>query len=1056
MRDTDQQRAALASFNFSQSYARYNEEARRRETWEEAVERVMHMHREHLVRRGATLPLEELERVERAYKGKRILGSQRSLQFGGKAVLDKHPRAYNCTVCYVDTPRRFAEALYLLLCGAGVGYSVQAHHVAHLPPVASLAELGERAQVPHVIEDSIEGWARALDALVDCYMGQGAVPCFDFSRVRVKGASIASCGGKAPGPYPLRVMLAEAESLLRGRAGQALRPVDASDLMCVAADCVRAGGVRRAALIALFDLTDEEMLGSKSAPNWWTTHPWRARANISALALRSRAKEPAYAAQVRAIFERTKVYGEPAIIWVDTLECAFNPCVAGDTLVLTDKGYMRIDSLPASTLMVDPRFGKGSKGDTTARGGFQTDTRQLYMLDTAEGYRVECTAEHQIMTQRGWVPACELRAGDHVHVGNTRGAQSFGDAYTRSQGLVLGWLLGDGCVVSSSIGRLYFYGEKRALVPLFMDALGGRGTLNEAHSDRSHIDFSLSFLADIKATWDTATKRDLPETVYAGGREFMGAFLSALFSADGSVQGGASKGLSLRLSQNHEGLLRLCQRVLLQFGVFSKLYMERRPAGVATLPDGKGGVAEYAVDAVHELMISRDSLNVYSECIGLVCPRKVVALTSGLDARVRVPYADKFVARFASFTPTRVAPVYDLTQPDTSSFIANGVVVHNCVEIGMVPTLIKDARGKVLDEYATEFLDHTRRAEWEARGLTYETGWQFCNLTEINAAAWGSVQEAREAVELATLLGCVQAGYTLTDEDFLVAEGRTCTREILEREYLLGVSLTGLGSAPAWVRDEALLRALGEHAADTARRYWEACGLKKCPARVTCVKPSGNAAVLLGCASGVHADHAPRFLRRVQVSLDSPIARAYLAANPQAGEPSVWSRNGTDYALSFAVQAPEGALLKTEQSAQEFLEWVALVQRSWVLGGTVRPTSAGAVRHNVSNTCTVRPEEWDGVIETLSTRPREFGGVSCLGASGDYDYPQAPFTRVYEPEEVSEDDPHRAAKLAAWELWCALRDAHIPVDYAQVREDEDNTEVMGEVACAGGMCELKL
>lgn len=702
--DKDTQREALASFNFSQSYARYNTENKRRETWEEAVERVMNMHREHLVRRGATLPLEELERVERAYKDKRILGSQRSLQFGGRAVLDKHPRAYNCTVCYVDTPRRFAEALYLLLCGAGVGYSVQAHHVAHLPPVASLAELGERAQAPHVIEDSIEGWARALDALVECYMGQGAVPCFDFSRVRVKGASIASCGGKAPGPYPLRVMLAEAESLLRGRAGQALRPVDASDLMCVAADCVRAGGVRRAALIALFDLTDEEMLSSKSAPNWWTTHPWRARANISALALRSRSKEPEYAAQVRAIFERTKVYGEPAIIWVDTLECAFNPCV----------------------------------------------------------------------------------------------------------------------------------------------------------------------------------------------------------------------------------------------------------------------------------------------------------------------------------------------------------------EIGMVPTLIEDARGKVLDEYATEFLDHTRRAEWEARGLTYQTAWQFCNLTEINAAAWGSVQEAREAVELATLLGCVQAGYTLTDDDFLVAEGRTCTREILEREYLLGVSLTGLGSAPAWVRDEALLRALGEHAADTARRYWEACGLKKCPARVTCVKPSGNAAVLLGCASGVHADHAPRFLRRVQVSLDSPIARAYLAANPQAGEPSVWSRNGTDYALSFAVQAPEGALLKPEQTAQEFLEWVALVQRSWVLGGTVRLTSAGPVRHNVSNTCTVRPEEWDGVIETLSTRPYEFGGVSCLGASGDYDYPQAPFCRVYEPHEVSEDDPHRDAKLAAWELWNELRASHVPVDYSLVHEAEDNTEVMGEVACAGGACELKL
>lgn len=702
--DKDTQREALASFNFSQSYARYNTENKRRETWEEAVERVMNMHGVHLAQLGASAPEGALESIERAYKAKRILGSQRSLQFGGEAVLAKHPRAYNCSSCYVDTPKRFGETLYLLLCGAGVGYSVQSHHVGQLPPVRSLAELEAASRVLHVIEDSIEGWARALDGLVDAYLGQGDLPAFDGSLVRPKGSVIRSCGGKAPGPEPLLNMLREAENLLRSRAGQSLRPIDASDLMCISADCVRAGGVRRAALIALFDLTDDEMLTSKSVGNWWETHPWRARANISALALRHRAKEPEYAAAVRRVFEYTKSYGEPGIIWVNSLETAYNPCV----------------------------------------------------------------------------------------------------------------------------------------------------------------------------------------------------------------------------------------------------------------------------------------------------------------------------------------------------------------EVGMVPMLIKDEKGQVLTEYALDYMDFDQQDKWRARGLSYETGWQFCNLTEVNAAAFKDPHDAFEAVRLATHLGLIQAGYTLTDEDYLVAGGRTCTREILEREYLLGVSLTGLGSAPAWVREERFLEELGLVAGNTARMYWEAYALKRCPARVTCVKPSGNAAVLLGCASGVHADHAPRYLRRVQASGDSAITQAYMDANPKAAEKSVWSRNGNDYVLSFAIEAPAHALLKTEQTAQEFLEWVALVQRSWVREGTVRLTSAGPVRHNVSNTCVVHPHEWEGVIETLATRPYEFGGVSCLGASGDYDYPQAPFCRVYEPHEVSEDDPHRDAKLAAWELWNELRASHVPVDYSLVHEAEDNTEVMGEVACAGGACELKL
>ena len=1046
---TDTQRQALSELTYKQSYARHNSDLSRRERWEESVARVMQMHRDYLGPERAKLLEAELNEIEAAYKAQKILGSQRSLQFGGDAVLSKHARSYNCTSCYVDSPKRFSQALYLLLCGAGVGYSVQRHHVAQLPSVRATAELVSAPTYSYVIPDTIEGWCDALDALIQGYMSERArIPSFDLSEIRPAGAAIKSCGGKAPGPYPLRIMLQQAEELLRSRAGQQLRPCDASDLMCIAADCVRAGGVRRSALICLFSPDDEEMIAYKSADQWWVQHPYRARANISALVLRD---DEEAEARFKQIFAHTRSYGEPGVIWADSTETAYNPCVAPDTLVLTDTGYKRIKGLKPTTLMVDPRFGKGPKADTTEKGGYMTAIeRQLYRLSTREGYEVECTEEHEIMTQRGWVKACELVDGDLIHIANTREHSSFGDSFSERQGLVLGWLLGDGCIVSPTVGRLYFYTGKRDLAPLFAE-LTECEIKEQPEHNRVYIDFPLSML-DLKESWDTKTKRDLPDTFYAGSFEFMSGFMRALFSADGSVQGTSAKGVSVRLTQAHLPLLQLVQRVLLQMGIFSKLYRERQPAGTRMLPNGRGGLAEYPVQAVHELVVSRDSLCVFAQDIGFLCDKQE-ALWDRLNARVRPPYADRFAAKFLSFEPTRLSPVYDLTQPDTSSFVANGVVVHNCVEIGMVPTLIRAPSGEVVESYTPDLLDPAQRDKHIDMGFSFETAFQFCNLTEINASAWESKADAAEATRLATILGLIQASYTGTEDDYLA---QTATKEILEREYLCGVSLTGLGTAKSFARDPEFLRRLGSWAKGIADSYYEAVGLKRSPARVTCVKPSGTASVLLGCSSGIHADHARRFIRRVQMPKDSPIVQAFSAINPRAVEDSVWSTHGTDVCISFAILSPLSALLKTEQTAKGFLDFVHAVQKGWVQEGTLRPDSVVGLTHNVSNTCVVQQDEWDGVQKALLDGRDVFAGVSCLSATGDYDYPQAPFQRVYLPVEIEDDDPLKEEKLRAWQLWNELREHYVPVDYDAVIEETDNTELIGEGACVGGACELKI
>ncbi len=316
----------LQDYIFTSKYSRYLPREQRRETYEEAVDRVVGMHREHF--RGRGVAVEDLLAVVReAMLKKLILGSQRALQFGGEPILRKHARMYNCTTSYCDRPRFFQEALWLLLCGCGVGFSVQWQHIARLPGLAH--PRGEEAV--YRPDDSIEGWADCLGVLVSAYFTAnqpfpeyaGRQVSFDFSLIRPKGESISSGAGKAPGPEPLRRSL----ELIRGvldkvAAGSGrMRPVDAYDLLMHASDAVLSGGVRRSATICLFSPDDTEMATAKTG-NWFSENPQRARSNNSAVLLRHETSREQFEGLIRSVRE----YGEPGFVWADDREVTFNPC----------------------------------------------------------------------------------------------------------------------------------------------------------------------------------------------------------------------------------------------------------------------------------------------------------------------------------------------------------------------------------------------------------------------------------------------------------------------------------------------------------------------------------------------------------------------------------------------------------------------------------------------------------------------------------------------------------------------------------------------------------
>jgi len=645
-------RGLMSDTKFYESYSRWDEAKGQYETWDESVARVMNMHRDYYKDKMTPELAQLIDEAESLYKLRYALGAQRALQFGGEQLRKHQMRMYNCTSTYADRPRFFSELFYVLLCGAGAGFSVQYHHVDKLPDVAERKKQAKG----WVVEDSVEGWADSLGALLSSYfVGGGQFPemegrkvYFDLNQVRPKGSMING-GFKAPGPEPLRRALDKIEHLIQSRVlkGETrLRPIDVYDIAMHASDAVLAGGVRRSATICLFSPDDQDMLVAKTG-NWFVDNPQRGRSNNSAVIVRDEITRD----QFKTIMGSIKEFGEPGFYFVEDRDFTTNPCV----------------------------------------------------------------------------------------------------------------------------------------------------------------------------------------------------------------------------------------------------------------------------------------------------------------------------------------------------------------EIGMYPQI----KGK--------------------------SGWQGCNLTEINGGKCTSPEEFYKACRAGAILGTLQAGYT----DFKYLD--KTTKKIFEREALLGVSITGWMNNPDVLFDVNIQKEGAEIVKQINKTVAGLIGINAA-ARTTCVKPSGNASVLLQTASGIHAEHSARYLRHIQLNKDTEVAKLIVDSNPYMAEDSVWSANGTDYCIGFPVIAPEKSLFREELYGRELLEKVSIVQNNWVEFGTNEELCAAPnIRHNVSNTVTVLPHMWSEVEDYVFNNRHSFAGISFLAGMGDKDFAQAPMTEVLTEDQIV-DKYGKAALFASGlivdtrksgfrDLWDAAMQAQTPPEY---------------------------
>lgn len=314
-------RKEIGDYIFVSKYARTVHG--KKETWDQSVDRVMEMHWKHLaddmIISDSLLDdlSKEMNFAEKLYRNQIILGAQRALQYGGETLLKHVARNYNCAGSYANRISFFQELMYLLLCGSGTGYSVQKVHVNQLPKMKGV---DMSKQTTYVIDDSIEGWSRAVNALIEShYFGLPEV-VFDSSRVRPKGAFITG-GFRAPGPEPLMKCLSKMSKVLGKIRGRKATPFEVHRLACLIADAVISGGIRRSALLCQFDADDREMLTCKTG-SWFSEYPELARANNSAIILPSTPKEV-----YENIFSSIKQFGEPGIIFSFHPDIVYNPCV---------------------------------------------------------------------------------------------------------------------------------------------------------------------------------------------------------------------------------------------------------------------------------------------------------------------------------------------------------------------------------------------------------------------------------------------------------------------------------------------------------------------------------------------------------------------------------------------------------------------------------------------------------------------------------------------------------------------------------------------------------
>lgn len=923
---------AASEFVYYRTYSRWRDDLGRRETWPETVERVINFLQQH---RGDKVPKKVFKKIREGMLDFSILPSMRLVWAAGPAAEADNVSIYNCAFLAVDCIDAFAECLYILMNGTGVGFSVERKYVEKLPKVPEFNTATRRIDDVRVSDDKA-GWADSVKILMKALYSGNDVN-FDYSGIRKKGARLKTMGGRASGPEPLASLHNFIRDTFTQAQGRKLSPLEVSDIFNGIADIVQVGGVRRSSQISLSDLDDDEMRDAKV----WPFPSRRFMSNNSAVytqkpdAIEFLKEWTALAASgtgERGIFNLDAARKSAPKRRNSELLMGTNPCKPLYSTVLTQDGYKTIAQLLDGEGNIKVLKPDGSI--SSASRPFKTGRKRVYKITLSNGTFLYGTENHRHKLKDGdWTEISDLSIGDWLEFSAPLVHKTvYTDLENREyrDGILAGWIWADGWCYKRSDSSSYRTGlcvgsNENSIKPLLEQITGCKFQPHFQKPDTCSI---MKLQQDPNGIYErygiSTDKKDL-DWLRLTSPEFKHGFIQAAFSADGSVR----KKNNVELYANRRPALSVIHDILKEFSIYSTICVHNN-SKVYIGSDGKTRNNQTTY-----------KISVYAgqfKKIGLLCKEKQDLLNK---QELKEIYRYKDYASVTDIEALGEEDVYDITVfDDDHLYIDNGVTTHNCGEIVL-------------------------------RNM------EFCNLSTIIVRPEDDLDSLLEKAETAAWIGTIQASFT----HFPYI--RKKWRQNCQDEALLGVSISGqMDNAAALTADA--LKAMKSRTVKINKRAAKALGINEAAA-ITCTKPEGTSSQITFSGSGIHPWYAPYYIRRYRISATDPLYRMMLDQgfefSPENGQTA---DNATTWVVSFPMKAPKGAIFRNNLTALEQLEWYKHIQTNWC-------------EHNASITVYVKDDEWLSVGHWVYSNWDIVNGVSFLPYDNGH-YEQAPNEEISEKE----------------------------------------------------------
>jgi len=550
------------------------------------------------------------------------------------------------------------------------------------------------------IDDSIESIFETLKITALLHQ-QAAGTGFSFSHIRPRGDIVRSTGGIASGPISF---------------------MEIYDKMT---DVMKAGGKRRGANMGILDVSHPDIL---EFINVKTKKGMLENFNISVAVtdefMKAAIKDEYYSLinpkdkkvirtlNAKEVFDlivkNSWKVGDPGLIFIDEINRrnptkhigkieATNPCITEDNWIMTSAGPRQVKDIIGKKTEV---LVNGKKWSNSGNGFFSTGIKEVFKLETKEGFEISLTYNHPVNTIKKatrysinseWKNAGELKAGDKILLNNHQNIEWSGK-FSQREGYLMGYLIGDGTISTEKV-ILDSWGESegnkrvREVIKDYAMTLPHRKNFNgwQCRKKEKKYRLVLSYLRKLINELKVSKTKEITSEIEKASSDFYIGFLKGFFDTDGSVQGSQEKGVSIRLAQSDIERLKAVQRMLLRLGIFSKIYKNRREAGFAKLPDGKGGTKEYPTKPQHELIISGENILKFIERVGFENSDKSNKAKMLIAKYKRKLNKERFIATFNALIPEESKEVYDIQVPGINAFDANGIVLHNCGEVPLHP-----------------------------------------------------------------------------------------------------------------------------------------------------------------------------------------------------------------------------------------------------------------------------------------------------------------------------------------------------------------------------------